>query len=276
MSDQASRDSILRAFRKAHREWPSFVSDSAPQAEKAWFALEADKREAAARAISDYVATCKRLKLGGCTFAVYLREHRWEKLEDAGARKEDQRLRPLPAPPFGPLFGAVRAWLLLKGPIAVDMPGDLRAAAIQNYEVLRRGETGGRAYLRRKGLEVATDGSLVFPDNFESADTLRRLAEAGYPEVNALHAHARRHAESIVPAKFAPLAELCEPVPVDGDVFAAWLSHDECEGWPALPDPGQMTVIWLPKGGPQELGEFERRAKRLLRINERQDDERAA
>jgi hypothetical protein len=208
--------------------------------------------------------------------ANYFRDRVWEMLEMPASRAEAARPEKVPAAPFGPLFGAVRAWLCLLGPDDSQVPLDVRHGIIQSYEALKRSPAVAASYLRRKNIGLSPTGQLDFPEGFDAAERLFRLSESGFPGVNALHEKAKSHQPAAVDGRFVALKELCEPVPVDSQTFAAWLAHDERKGWPRLPDPGRMSVVWYPKGGPEGLAAFEAAAKEIMDHLGAKGDEHAA
>ena len=107
-------------FNRAHRDWPTFVSDSGPEAEKAWNGLSAAERLEAADRAADFVAECRKAgRQRICSFAVYLRERRWTKLPDRDAKPAE----PLAAPAFGPVWAAVRLARLIEPNPARDDDG---------------------------------------------------------------------------------------------------------------------------------------------------------
>jgi len=109
------------AFRRIHADWPTRITDSEPEALRAWHGLTVDQQTAAIAAIEPYVAASKAAgrKLV-CSFAVYLREKRWERLPpapevtSAPAQVDDY------AAPFGPVWGAWVLGQVLAGP---EVPG---------------------------------------------------------------------------------------------------------------------------------------------------------
>ena len=208
--------------------------------------------------------------------ANYFRDRVWEMLEAPAARNEERRPAKVPAPPFGPLFGAVRAWLCLPGPDDSLAPLDVRDAVMRHYEGIKRNTALAERYLARKGLSLLPDGNIDFPDGFDADERRLRLSESGFPAVNALHDRARVRQPAAIDAGFLPLKDLCEPVPVDSVLFAEWLAHDERAGWPRLPDPGGMDVVWLPRGGPKGLAVFEAAARQILEAGEAKEDDHAA
>ncbi|WP_411033828.1 helix-turn-helix domain-containing protein [Shinella sp. BYT-45] len=203
----------------------------------------------------------------------YFRDRAWQMLEmldeaaiTKAAASAASPTEKVPAPPFGPVFGAVRAWLCLQGPDDSRVPLDVRDPVIRHFHGLAQQGLHplARSYLSRRGISLTAAGEFVFPDGFDAEERRRRLSESGFPEVNALHEKAKIHQPAAVASRFLPLKDLCEPVPVESVTFAQWLAHDERVGWPRLPDPGRMSVVWFPKGGPEALPAFDAAARELL------------
>jgi hypothetical protein len=46
-------------------------------------------------------------------------------------------------------------------------------------------------------------------------------------------------------------------VPVDSELFTVWRAEHARRGWPWIPDPGGMRVVYFPRGGPEGLEAFE-------------------
>lgn len=204
------------AFAKAHDLWPTRITDSAPQARKAWDALGEDERAAAVAGIGRYVeasrAAGRRLV---CAFGVYLSERRWQALPAEAAPVQPDTLV---APAFGPLWQAARLKKLLAGPTA---PARLTATTLALVEA----GTWPR--------DVAERAS---------------LAASGYPQVNGLHELAANGRGVAVPAVLATLAAALEPVPVSSPRMGEWQALHKAMGWPWLPDTGRQQVVYWPKG----------------------------
>lgn len=215
------RGSGKEAFKAAHARWPSYTTDSTPEAERNWFGLEPRERIAAAEAIDRYVEAGKAEgRKATCAFATYLREKRWEKLPpitDAPAART--------APPFGPDWMAIRLAFLLEGPGAMPPPSAFVASIIAGG-----GERGER-------------------------ERLAYQARAGFRRVRAMDEAAARRCGAAKPREFAPYGAM-EPVPVGSATWQAWKAHHDASGWPWLPDPGRMEVVFFPAGGPGALGTF--------------------
>lgn len=257
-------------------EWPKWSSSTIGHIAKQFAQLSEEEQDRACEFRDVFLAKCKRDKVARpMPVANYFRDRVWEMLEKP-AVKPAARPEKVAAAPFGPLMGAVRAWLCLQGPDDGQVPLDVRDAVMRHYEGIRRNPVLVAGFLRRKGLSLDAAGELIFPPGFDEVERRHRLAESGYPAVNKLHEQIRNRQPAPVDSRFMALKDLCEPVPVESSTFAAWLAHDERVGWPRLPDPGAMDVVWLPKGGPGGLGAFEQAASERLSEAETRGDEHAA
>ncbi|WP_146030488.1 helix-turn-helix domain-containing protein [Pseudovibrio exalbescens] len=190
-----------RRLKRVHAQWPTFTSDSDAAAEKAWFDLSAEDRQAACDLAGAYIEQCKaegRKKF--CSFAVYLSEKRWLKVNaKAGLATAGEVARP-----FGKAWGAARFADLMREPYGVfPKPTGFIAAIL---------ERGG-------------------PD--AERERAQRVARYGWPRVNTMQERAVRSRASItVDGALAPLADMFEPVKVGGEVWQAWrLLHEE-HNWP--------------------------------------------
>lgn len=246
-------------------EWPKWSSSTIGHIVRQFEMLTGDEQEKACRHRDAFLAKCRHDGVKKpMPVANYFRDKVWEMLATPAAGAGQQRPEKVPAPPFGPLFGAVRAWLCLPGPDDSEVPLDIRDAVSRHYDAIKRNPVIANSYLRRKNIVLSPTGELIFPEGFDADERRLRLSESGFPAVNAIHEKAKIHQSAAIDARFVPLKDLCEPVPVDSDTFADWLSHDERHGWPRLPDPGRMNVVWFPKGGPAGLAAFEEAAKAIL------------
>ena len=161
---------------------------------------------------------------------------------------------------------------LLDGPVSIDVPDDPRQLVRQTYDALARtSPSRAAAFVQRIGIAVGDDGELFFPDDFEEADRRRRILADGYPEAKRLHDAARERSNVSVPALMDRLKELCEPVPLGSPTWDAWREQHERMGWPFVPAPAAMKVVYFPKGGPEGLEEFERAARSLLAARDHDD-----
>jgi len=225
---QADRQKIERAFEKAFREWPSSISDSRPAALKAWLALQPEEREKAAGHAARYLDAAKGVgRRIPCSFGVYLSEKRWEGLPPPAEAKPATA----DAPAFGPVWAAVRMRALLtQEPVEPPTPPSSFIARL-----IAQDDAAGRA------------------------ERLRRQANYGWPVVNRLHEAAANRKGFLVTvgSQAERLGPLMEPVPVGSAVWEAWRDEHEKRGWPWVPDPGSMRVVYFPAGGPEGLEAFE-------------------
>lgn len=220
---QATRETWVKRLKRAHQAWPTFVSDSAPAAEKAWFDLTPAERETAAERIGDYLAAAKA---GGrktvCSFGVYLAEKRWEKLPE----KTQEEAPPEIAAPFGKSWGALRFAALLAGPGPLPRP---------------------TAFIERM---------IAAGDEAGERERLAHLARHGWPEVNAMHEKAATGGGVPAAAALKPLELLFGRVRTDGDMWAAWERLHRRSGWPWLDTTRPPDFVWLPDISDEEMHEM--------------------
>lgn len=251
---------------KHNNPWPGAAARSTTSALREFIALSPEHRRMAEERRDAYLAYCERQKRPPLWLASYLKEQKFLDIEAFVPRSAAAPHGPetIDFGPFGPVWAGRRYWSFLSGPVAVDIPLDLRDRVTSVYETLSRtSERTASNFLNRKGIGIE-GGTLVFPPDFERDEQRRRTMEAGYPLANQLHEQAKSRAKATTEARFGRLAELCEPVKIDDPVFAEWIAHDERMGWPALPDPGTMPVVYFPRGGPSGLPAFEAAARALL------------
>ena len=267
----------VRAFKRWYPTWPTYVDDSEPKALKAWMELSAQERSEAADRTEAYIAAVKAAgRKYVCSSQVYLTEKRWLKLDTIDAARKTPaaaavRGGKIVVPVFGPVWAAARMLPLLDGPVAIDLPADPRQLVVQSYETLARtSQSRALGYVQRLGVSVG-DGCLIFPEDFEAADRRRRIMADGYPEAKRLNEAARDARNVSVPAAAERLKDLCEAVPIGSPTWDAWRDHHERMGWPFLPVPAAMKVVYFPKGGPEGLEEFERAARSLLAARDNDD-----
>ncbi|MDB5522787.1 MAG: hypothetical protein JWM58_550 [Rhizobium sp.] len=136
-----SRDAIERGFRRWYPTWPSYVSDSEPDARKAWFELTTDERLAAADRRQAYLdATKANGRTKSCSAAVYLRERRWTKL----AIRAPEPVKAEIAAPMGKAWMATRfaafhspKCAMPKPVIGVQMDLDAGGERAENAQIAR-------------------------------------------------------------------------------------------------------------------------------------------
>ena len=222
----ASRKAIERAFERAFQAWPTSVSDSRPEAWKAWADLSPDERQQAAEEAGRYEAA---VKAGGrkhlCSHAVYLREKRWTRLEPQAS---EERPAAVLAKPFGKLWQAARIKHLLAG------------------------VTGPAPVLTR------VEQQMVQAGRFTAEQLLAdKRVKTGFPAINAMHEKATHRQGVTVSTALQPLAEMMEAVRVGSERWEEWRLEHEVRGWPWVPDPGRQEWVYFPAGGPGGLRDFE-------------------
>lgn len=219
-AEAVKRGTGREAFRAAHARWPTHASDSSPEAERAWFALAPDERLAAVAEAGRYVEASKAegRKLV-CSFGVYLREKRWEKLPPKAVEAaEDRRLAA-----FGPEWAALRLLRLAAGPGPLPRPSAFIAGLIA---------AGGAAGERER---------------------LAHQARYGFPAVTAMDAAALAARGAALPESLgaavralgAEMAAARRGSALDG----AWLAALQERGWPAPPETPGMEIRYWPAGG---------------------------
>jgi hypothetical protein len=265
-------------------EWPKWARSTIGHIAKQFAELALDEREAACAWRDAFLAKCKRDRITQpMPVANYFRDKVWQMLTDA----DKAVVRPVaggaPAisggkvvvPVFGPAFAAARAWALVRGPMYFVLPDDLREKVRASYEAYARASsTSALNYRQKLGLLLDGDGSLVFPDDFEAREWERRKIDEGFPDVLRLHAAAKDRNHVTVEPIFERLKDLCEAVPIGSDMWERWREYHEEQGWPFVPTPTAMKVVFFPKGGPDGLQEFESAARAAI-SKERSDDHAA-
>ncbi|WP_024899505.1 helix-turn-helix domain-containing protein [Brucella rhizosphaerae] len=227
-SDQESRENrkaIERAFKKAFHVWPTAVTDSEPDAFRVWNTLSPEDRIAASDGAARYVDAAKAIgRKVVCSYAVYLREKRWEKLP---AKAPVEQSGSVPAPQLGKIWGARVYELLLNGPT--------QAVSLNAFErdLADSGRFTAEALLREK------------------------QARQGFPAVNELFERASNRRGALVPARLQAIKDLLVQVRIGGDEWTAWEAFHVERGWPWLPDTGNAEWAYFPAGGPEGLNGFE-------------------
>lgn len=260
--------------------WPNVLKSSSAWGLRQFLMLSPEDRLIAEDRRDAYLAACPKVQSGprkgepdAVPIGVYLRDRKFLDVEAIAPRlvQRRQAVEQVHVAPFGPIWAGKRMLSLLDGPSDVEMPEDVRQTARTMYETMRRtSENRARAYLDRKGILLDGD-RLVFPDDFEEAEYRRRATEIGFPEVNRLHKLAADRQADRADGRFQAFSELCEAVPVGGEMFEEWRAYHIERGWPLWPDPGTMRVVYFPKGGPSGLAEFERAARSLIETRENHD-----
>ncbi|WP_026616399.1 helix-turn-helix domain-containing protein [Ensifer aridi] len=259
---------------RANNPWPGAIASSTAWALQQFEKLTPEERRLAEERRDAYLAECKAQKVKPVALGVYLRDRKFDDVVPSVVKAQVASAK-IPVAPFGPVWAGMRALALLDGPEPVEVPLDVRDRIRQSFETLLRiNEARARSYVGAKGILVGAGGELIFPDDFDQAELRRRVVESGYPQANDLHRQAKGRERGVAEVRFEALAPLCEPVTVGSDLFERWRAYHEEAGWPFVPDPGSMPVVYFPRGGPEGLNHFEMAARAALR-QERSDDHAA-
>ncbi|UZD70800.1 helix-turn-helix domain-containing protein [Brucella sp. JSBI001] len=220
-----SRKSVERSFKRGFHGWPTAISDSEPEAFRVWLSLTPEERQAAVDEAPRYVEAAKATgrKLV-CSYAVYLRERRWEKLPAKAVVEQSGSAQ---AAPLGKMWGARVYELLLNGPT--------RVVGLTQIE---------------KGLV----DSGRYSEEYLLHD---KQAKQGFPAVNELFERAAGGRGALVPARLQAIKDLLVQVRIGGDEWKAWADFHSQQGWPWFPDPGNAEWAYFPAGGPEGLNGFE-------------------
>ena len=262
-------------------EWKKWATSTIAHIAKQFAQLSPDEQRAACEWRDAFLAKCKRDRITKpMPVANYFRDKVWEMLTEA----DKAIVRPVaggaPAvsggkvavPVFGPAFAAARAWVLLQGPVDFELPDDVREKVRASHDVYARASgTAALNYRQKLGLLLSDDGELLFPEDFEALEWQRRKIDEGYPEAMRLHAAAKERGHVTVDPIFERIKDLCEAVPIGSAMWERWRVYHEERGWPFVPTPSVMKVVFFPKGGPDGLLAFERAADEAMCM-ERGDD----
>lgn len=253
--------------------WPGAAGSSTQWAVTQFRGLSPEDRKMAEERRDGYLELCRSQRVKPVALGVYFRDRKFETVQPKAPRAAPvTRYGRIMVPVFGPVWAVARMLPLLDGPVPFDMPDDPQLLAEQSYETLARtSPSRAAAFVQRLGISVGDGGELFFPEDFKSADRRRRTLSQGYPETNRLHDAARERSNVSVPAAMERLKELCEAVPLGSPTWDAWREHHERMGWPFVPVPAGMKVVYFPKGGPEGLEEFERAARSLIAARDEDD-----
>ena len=84
--------------------------------------------------------------------ATYLADRKFDLIDDVQAKAAVRKLERVPIKPFGPVWAGMRALALAKGPVVVEMPGDVRGEAERMHATLMGvSEQRARACLSPRG-----------------------------------------------------------------------------------------------------------------------------
>lgn len=222
-----SKKAVERSFKRGFIAWPTAISDSEPDAFRAWCELSSEDRQTAIDEAGRYVEAAKATgRKHVCSYAVYLREKRWEKLP-AKVQAASEQNGSLPAAPLGKMWGARVYELLLNGPT--------RAISLT-------------------AIEQGMVDSGRFTEEFLLND---KQAKQGFPAVNELFERASGGRGALVPSRLQPIKFLLVQLRIGGDEWKAWEEYHKHRGWPWFADAGSAEWAYFPAGGPDGLNGFE-------------------
>jgi hypothetical protein len=204
---------VEKAFKRWYATWPTFVTDSEPQARRAWSALSAEERNQAAELSAAYVEAAKASgRKFVCAAAVYLTEKRWEKLEVLGGGSLSAVKKMQAVNVFSRAWTAKRLATLLQPPSS------------------------------RMPVPSAWQRSVIAAGGIE-ADKIKRdrLKLYGWPAVGDLDKRG-----CSVDCDLLAISEGFERVEPQTDVWAAWQALHERNGWPWLPPAGVHGHFFFP------------------------------
>jgi hypothetical protein len=215
---------IEQAFWRMVRVWPGQKGLPTAHALKVFAALSPQDRAEAERKFPHWLALLKAQGKDHVNAPkTYFGERLWADVPEPA----EARPTAVAAPAFGPVWGAVRLRELFKDPAPAPAPSAFMAALLAQDDA--------------KGRQAR----------------MTRQAAHGWPVVNRMHEAAESRKGITVAPELEALAALMEPVSVRGEMWQRWLAEHEKRGWPWLPDPGQMPVVYFPAGGPEALEQFE-------------------
>ncbi|WP_274426764.1 helix-turn-helix domain-containing protein [Chelativorans sp. YIM 93263] len=228
---------VEKSFWRLVKDWPGFAGMPKEPAKAAWFALSAEDRAEAERKLPEWLKLLKAQRKSHTPApSTYFRERLWADVPEP----EEEKPAALEAKPFGPLWQVARMKRLLHGPSRT--PGPMTAFQSRMVETGQASE----ADIRRE-----------------------QQAKSGWPEINTMHQWALDRKGVHVAPELERLCQTMEAVPVGSDTYEAWRMEHERRGWPWVPDPGAMRVVYFPRGGPAGLAEFEEAVKQAGKADKR-------
>lgn len=115
------------AFKMFATKWPTWVSDSEPEAKEIWSTLTEEDRKQAIDRLDDYLAADRKSgRKVTCSLARYLGERRWNKLSSQQQKDRvtcDASSSQTLAKPFSKAWAAKRMALIAAGPDRKFKPG---------------------------------------------------------------------------------------------------------------------------------------------------------
>ncbi|WP_166163139.1 helix-turn-helix domain-containing protein [Chelativorans oligotrophicus] len=208
------------------KDWPGFAGMPKEPAMRIWRTLTAEERAEAKRKFKPWLALLKAQKKSHVPApSTYFGQRLFREVPEP----QEERPAALEAAPFGKLWQAARIKRLVLGPAATWRP------SLTMFQ--RRMVDAGQA---------------------DEAQLMReQQAKLGWPEINRMHELASYGKGAVVAPDLEGLAEMMEAVRVGSALWEEWRSEHQRRGWPWMPDPGKQEWVYLPRGGPAGLVEFE-------------------
>lgn len=231
-----------QAFWRLVKVWPGLRGMPKQGGLRAFLDLSPEDREEAERKFPHWLAL---LKSQGKDHVAAPSTYFGQKLFKEVVEPVERKPEFVDAPVFGPVWNGLRMEkLVFDEPMAGPPP-----RAFLAEQLARQDEVGHR-------------------------ERMARRATYGWPAVNHMHEQAAwRKGVSVAIARAEAIKPLMEPVPVGSETYQAWRALHEANGWPWIPDPGGMRVVFFPVGGPEGLEAF----KAAIRGKQANDgDEREA
>jgi hypothetical protein len=211
----------------AEGEWPNWDSSSPGWIEKMFARLSIGERRDAEAGRDAMLAKARRNGKSPMLIGIYLRDKAWTLLSDADRKWSSELAARRESGKAGP--PKPEGWAPAYGP----------AHAAELFRILIDGPQNA-ALAPKGGVWLANQIRSAWPRlfAFRQATALRgglELSGGG--------------------------AELMEFVPADSEAMAAWQCEIRERGWPDMAVPEGMRGLYMPKGGPDRLEEFERRVR---------------
>ncbi|WP_315920416.1 helix-turn-helix domain-containing protein [Mesorhizobium sp. SP-1A] len=220
------RKKIEAAFWRMVRQWPGQKGMPRDTGLRAFAGLTPEEREEAERKFPHWLALLKAQRKDHVAApSTYFGQKLFQDVDEPVEEKPAF----VDAPAFGPVWSGLRMQVIL-----TETPAEgPKPSAFMAEQLARDDDAGRRARLTRQ-------------------------AAYGWPAVNRMHDRASdRKGVSVGVERAEMLKSHMEAVPVGSGVYCAWRDLHEARGWPWIPDPGAMRVVYFPAGGPERLSDFE-------------------
>lgn len=213
-SQTETEPSIEKGFWSLVKDWPGFAGMPKEPARRAWFALTAEERRAAAERFPRWLQLLKAQKKSHTPApSTYFGEKLWRDVpaEDVAAKPANAM-----AAPFGKLWSATRLSELLMPPTGIVAPPT-------------------------KFEQMQIDAGKLSLSDVMAEKRMR----AGWPAVNSMQERARSAQGSICPLALEEAGQGFQAVKRGGDLLAAWQREHKRRGWP-FPEGRLPEWIYFP------------------------------